>query len=143
MLFVASSDLVLPGTWFLTRILPTQHIFDNRCCCAVRCCFQGPITAVLSRNTWLKLYRYCFFNRCCRYVVRWFQGPGSWMAIDLPGATSLSGMEASFEDGDRRTQKFDIVLVGENEVRATASSTRARRSGPHAPPSFPTSISLH
>lgn len=67
-----------------------------------------------------------FFNRCCRYVVRWFQGPGSWMAIDLPGATSLSGMEASFEDGDRRTQKFDIVLVGENEVRATASSTTSK-----------------
>ncbi|CAN0051310.1 unnamed protein product, partial [Laminaria digitata] len=33
--------------------------------------------------------------------TRWSaEGPGSWMAIDLPEATSLSGIEASFEDGD-------------------------------------------
>lgn len=42
------------------------------------------------------------------------------MAIDLPEATSLSGIEAAFEDGDGRTQKFEIVLLGESEVRTTA-----------------------
>ena len=40
------------------------------------------------------------------------------MAIDLPEGTSLSGIEAAFEDGDGRTQKFEIVLLGESEVRS-------------------------
>lgn len=131
-MFVASRDLVLPGTGSSIWTLPAQQKFGNPCllCCSLllsgtyRCSSQYEYFR-------LKLYIYIFFNRCCRHVVRCFQGPGSWMAIDLPEATSLSGIEASFEDGDRRTQKFDIVLVGESEVRATTLSTHEQqRSAP-------------
>lgn len=61
------------------------------------------------------------------------------MAIDLPVATSLSGIEAAFEDGDGRTQKFEIVLLGESEVRTLSlNRTKAVRASTldHRPPSL-------
>eukprot|EP00903_Cladosiphon_okamuranus_P008090 g7800.t1 len=53
--------------------------------------------------------------------TRWSaEGSGSWLAIDLPVAASLSSIELAFEDGDERTQDFEIVVVSDTGVSTTS-----------------------
>eukprot|EP00752_Nemacystus_decipiens_P001877 g1808.t1 len=47
------------------------------------------------------------------------EGSGSWLEIDLPHAASLSSIELAFEDGDERTQDFEIVVMGETDMSTT------------------------
>ncbi|CAM9476506.1 unnamed protein product [Scytosiphon promiscuus] len=47
------------------------------------------------------------------------KGSASWLAIDLPAAVSLSGVELAFEDGDERTQDFEIMVVTQEKVYTT------------------------
>lgn len=64
----------------------------------------------------------CFFATSrlapCPHPPRFLflQGYASWLAIDLPTAVSLSGVEIAFEDGNERTQDFELVVVTEENV---------------------------
>lgn len=51
------------------------------------------------------------------------KGRASWLAIDLPVAVSLSSVELAFEDGDERTQDFEIVVMTQTDVRLERNQT--------------------